>query len=162
MFPLLSDDNEFSRILILALRSMNASQRTCTVLIAAARPTAVLLAFAGVCASSIFLNWHAFFTLDGASMLCLFGYSVFILIPLRGLSRLAFWSLISIGSILALGSIWLSVHIYRLVVISFLDGQYNFRIMASILWIPFYAYIPLSLVQRRHDAAANISQTNAG
>lgn len=85
----------------------------------------------------------------GASV-SFFSYAVFIMLPIQRLPSRAFWAFISCGSVLAVGSIWMSKEPYCELKVGFLDGSLLSHAMAWILLIPIYAYIPIVILSRKH------------
>lgn len=136
---------------------MKIKEQICAALIAAARPTAAL--FAGI-AFLLVVNspghmpiWENIFKKETLLMLSFFGYALFILIPIRRLPSRIFRTVATVGVILALGSISWSIEIYNGVVNEFLDSRIVFKIMAWILLIPVYLYLPIVIWQRNQVSA---------
>ena len=139
---------------------MKIEEKICGALIAAARPTAALfsgMAFLLLVSSSGRMPiWENVFRKETFFMLSFFGYALFILIPIRQLPSRTFRIVTTIGIILTLGSISWSREMYNGVVNEFLDGRMGFKIMAWILLIPVYLYIPMVIWQRNQEAANQV------
>ena len=95
-------------------------------------------------------DWRVVFTGETRAGVSFFAYAVFIMLPIQRLPSRAFWVLISCGSVLAVGSIWISKEAYCELIGELLDGSPLFHVMAWILLIPIYAYIPVVILSPKH------------
>ena len=133
---------------------MSKTEQTCRALIAAARPTAAVVALLGcVILSQPLPDWQRVFSWQTAAGVSLFGYAVFILFPIHRLDSITFWLTVAIGALLAVGSLWMSWVLYQAAVVDLLKGAIVFHAIAWIILIPFYAYIPAIILSRKYAAA---------
>jgi hypothetical protein len=139
---------------------MTKTEQTYRALIAAARPTAVLVAGMGLLmlsqAGHGMPDWRHVCSWETAALVSFFGYAVFIVLPIQRLPPSAFWTCTILGAILCLGSVWMSKELYHGIVEELFDGKRIFCTMAWILAIPIYVYIPTMILNRRHGAANTV------
>lgn len=136
-------------------------------IIASARTTAVVVANMGMY-YMIFEMRHignpygvSLSEWEKIKLLLLIGYTVFALFPIGILSPKIFRPIVGAGYLLALGSACFFYDIYVDLVIVRLEGQFIYHVMAWILLIPVYSYIPVLLTARRMKSANQRVQPTA-
>lgn len=96
------------------------------------------------------INWN---TRETPSLVFFVGYAAFVFIPILRQATRPFVVLSVLGGIIAIGSLLCTVRVY-IAVVELFDNALIFRIMASLLLLYFYSYLPVTLSLRhiRHSA----------
>ena len=139
---------------------MTKTEQMYRVCVVAARSIAVPIVLFGflILSRGGWLSGGDFFSWETVGLITFFGYAVFMVLPIDLLSSVMFRVAITVGAILAVGSIWLSQVLYQVLIVELLEGQLLFCIMALILLVPVYLYIPILILKRRHKAADKMLQ----
>jgi hypothetical protein len=141
---------------------MTKTEKTYRACIAAARSIAVPFAFFGFLtlfgARRGVPDWRRIFSWETVWLITFFGYAVFMILPIDRLCSPMFRAAVTVGAILAVGSVWMSRVLYQVLIVELLEGQLLFFIMAWILLVSVYLYIPILILKRRHEAANKVLQ----
>ena len=107
--------------------------------------------YGAVCAGLV--DWQKALSWENAAAASAIAYAVFILLPIQKTRPRIFWPVVALGALLAIGSTWLLYLLYTTLVSELLKGRLIYHIMASLLLLPFYAYIPITILNQKHETA---------
>ena len=135
---------------------MKRGETIAKALVAAARPTAALgVVFGLVMLPAIFrgmwLRW------EGIKILLFLAYAVFIFIPVEHMSRRSFRFSISIGVLLAFGSLPMASEFFAGLLGELLGNQPVFFMIELVLALCVYSYIPVRIWQKKMTTDGSVA-----